>query len=39
VAASIEAGIRNATVFNPGTPADVIMYLKNIHNEFHKGAD
>ena len=39
VTASIDAGIKNATVFNPSTPPDVILYLKNVHNEYHKGAD
>ena len=39
VTASIDAGIKNATVFNPSTAPDVILYLKNVHNEYHKGAD
>ena len=35
---SVEAGIPGCTLWNPDTPADVMLYLKEYHNKWHKGA-
>eukprot|EP00974_Lingulodinium_polyedra_P038143 3656486-Lingulodinium_polyedra.AAC.1 len=35
---TLKAGIPGATIFNARTPNDVLSYLKQLHNEFHKGA-
>ena len=38
VVETLKAGIPGATIFNIRTPKDVLSYLKQLHNEFHKGA-
>ena len=36
---SLENGIPGAIIFNARTPADVLTYLKELHNDFHAGVD
>ena len=39
VICTVQGGVKDATVFNPKTPTDVVSWLKNLHNEFHGGAE
>eukprot|EP00959_Pyramimonas_sp_CCMP1952_P026137 548513-Pyramimonas_sp.AAC.1 len=35
---SVESGVSNYMAFHMNTPDDVILYLKQLNNEFHRGA-
>lgn len=35
---TLEAGVQQFKLFHPSTPDDVIIYLKELNNQFHRGA-